>query len=173
MARELKVFAMTLATYGDESERLGQARHVRQMQAVVATTTKKEAIEKFGITPSEANGYMHETGNEQDIAKAMSKPGQVFAHAINSYGNDRPYIEITRTPHVPLKRAKRLSYEERKALWDEADRQRELRQFTHEELEYMVDMFAGANNPVAASIAERARLRLGDLNRPLADDLDD
>lgn len=160
MARELKVFSYTMSSHGDESERLGQRSHVRQVRAVVATRTKKEAIEKFGIPASVANGYMGETGNEQDIAKAMSKPGQVFAHALDAYGDQRTYIEIERKPHEPIKRPKRIPIEERMAQWDRERREQEAREFTDEELEYLVEMFTGANNPLAGSIAEKAKLQL-------------
>lgn len=161
MARELKVFRYVMSTYGDESSRLGQRSHIRQMNGLVATTTKREAIEKFGITSSEANGFLGETGNEHDIAKAMSKPGQVFAYALDDYrSHDRVYIEVERKAHVPIKRVKGPSWEERLALIDQQRKEREAREFNREELEYLVEMFTGANNPIAASIAEKAKLVL-------------
>lgn len=161
MARTLKVFRYTLASYREEAARLGQPSHIRQMNAIVAVTTKREAIEKFGITSSEANNFLGQTGNHADIAKAMSKPGQVFAYALNDYKEaDRKYIEVERAPHVPIKRAKRVPIDVRMAMFDQQRREREAREFTREELEYLVDMFDGANNPVAASIAAKAKLSL-------------
>jgi hypothetical protein len=159
--RTLKVFGYILATYGDESARLGQASHVRQCRAIVAATTKKEAAEKFGISMHEANGFMSETGNDEEIALAMSKPGQVFAKPIN-YSKTPVVIEIERKPHVPFKRAPRMSIDDKMKLWDKQKADREARRFTKEELEYMVEMFEGGNNPVAAAIAERAKLILSE-----------
>jgi hypothetical protein len=164
MARELKVFGTTLATFGDEWEKLGQARHVRQCRAIVAAATKKEAASKLGISIHEANGFMTETGNGRELAIALAKPGQVFAFPINYSGRDETYIEIERTPHEPVKRTKRLSYEERQALWDKADADRKARKFSAEELEHLVEMLTGANHPLSASIVEKARLLLSDFN---------
>lgn len=163
MARELKVFGMIIASFGGEAQRLGSRQHIRQIRAVVATTTKKEAIEKLGITATDARDHLGETGNEQEIKIAMSKPGQVFASAIDAYSDDKKYIEIERNPHVPVKRGKRESYEERAARWARQDAAREARKFTAEELEHLVDMLSGANHPLSASIAEKAKLRLSDL----------
>lgn len=163
MARPLKVFAYTLSCSSEESKLLGQRSHIRQVKAIVATTTKKEAVEKFGITQSEARGYMSETRNAASIAKATSKPGQVFAYGINDYSEDKKYIEIARRPHVPIPRPKRPSYEEMMATREENRKKREARRLTKEELEYIAEMFGGSNYPVALSIAEKARLMLEDM----------
>jgi hypothetical protein len=160
MARELKVFGYTLITYGDESKRLGQRSHVRQCKAVVATTTRKEAIEKFGITQGEASGYMSETGNEHDIAIAMSKPGQVFAFALDDHKHANP-IEIFREPHKPIPRRRRPTFEELQAARQAREEEQKKREFNRDELEHLVEMLAGANHPLSASIAEKARLQLG------------
>lgn len=160
MARELKVFGTLIMARGDETASLGMAGHHRQIRAIVATTTKKEAIEKLGLNSSGGRDFLTETGNDDEIKLATSKPGQVFA--FEPHRSKSVYIEITRKAHVPFKRSKRLTYEEQKALRDQAEAERAKRKFTNEELEYLVDLLTGANNPVGASIAERAALILND-----------
>jgi hypothetical protein len=159
MARELKVYGMVIMCQPDESAALKMGAFQRQVRAVVAVTTKKAAAEKFGISMNEANSFMAETGNSSEIALAMGKPGQVFAFAPHSRDYDN-YLEIARKAHTPFRRGKRLSYDEQKALRDAAATAREARTFTKEELEYLADMFTDANNPVAASIAAKAKLQV-------------
>lgn len=163
MARELKVFSYTLSCSPDENEALGARKHTRQIKAVVATTTKREAIEKFGVTQSEARDYMGETGHKPSVDIAISKPGQVFAYSIDDYSDNPKYIEISRKPHVPVKRPKRKSYEEIRAEREERRAEEAARRLNEEELDYLVDMFGGANSPVAQSIAAKAALMLEDI----------
>jgi hypothetical protein len=161
MARELKVYGTLLVASPEEQEALGQNSRQRQIRAIVATRTKKEACEKLGLSASEARGFLAETFNPEETDMAMSEPGQVFATQshVKKY-----FIKIERRPHVPVKRTKRLSFAEQMKIREKNRAEREARAFTREELEYMVDLFSSANNPLAASIAERARLTLDHLN---------
>lgn len=45
---------------------------------MVATATKKEAAELFGFSLHTLNQYASITGNKDDIAVALTKPGTVF-----------------------------------------------------------------------------------------------
>lgn len=159
MARKLKIFGTILCTVGNEGALLGQPRHVRQLRAFVAVTTKKEAAEKFGISMHEANGYMGESGNTRETEIALTKPGQVFGTSLNTY-DGTAVIEITRTPHVARKRIKKLSYAEQRAVRQAADEEKATREFTSEELQYLVDMFSSANAELAVSIANKASKQL-------------
>lgn len=47
-------------------------------RVIVATKTKKRAIELFGISYSRFKDYYCETKNEQEIVIATSKPNTVF-----------------------------------------------------------------------------------------------
>lgn len=154
----LKVFAITLSCGLEEAEKLGMSRHQRQIHAIVAAPTKKVAIEKFGITSSEARSFMSQTGNQASITKALSNPGQVFASSIDDYSDNKTYIEITRNPHVPFPRTKRPSFEDTMAARAQRKAERKAREFTQEERDYLVEMFEGANNPVAQSIAQKVKL---------------
>lgn len=60
----------------------GMYRHI------VATRTKKRAIELFGISYSLFRDYYCETGNEQEIKTATSKPNTVFRTKDNSCGKE-------------------------------------------------------------------------------------
>ena len=58
---------------------------------IVATRTKKRAIELLGITRHDAKDFMCETGNVKELEIAKSKPGVIF---IKSYlGKDDKYVE--------------------------------------------------------------------------------
>lgn len=61
-----------------------------QYREIVATRTKKKAIELFGISYSHFRDYYCETGNEQEITIATSKPDTVFRTKDNY---DRKYFE--------------------------------------------------------------------------------
>lgn len=87
MSRPLKVFGYTIFLVGIEIQKL---ENKRQARAIVACSTKKEAMKKFDISLYEANNHMSETTNEDEIKMAISKPGQVFAY----HGKD--VIEIER-----------------------------------------------------------------------------
>jgi len=141
VARDLKVYRMVLMT------RTGDNLPGRQISAVVATRTKKEAQERFGITTNEMNDYAATTTNEGDVKAAMSKPGQVFAHRLDDYSDDKTYVEIVRQPHVPISRRVR------KPLAPYVPKP----QFTQDELELIVAYFERANSPEAAAVAEKAK----------------
>jgi hypothetical protein len=166
MARELKVFGITLMCSREEADALGMEAHARQVRAIVAATTKKEAVAKFGISQHEAAHFMTgPTGNSAEIAQAMTNPGQVFAY--NGYGRvvttgAPKYIEIERKPHAPMKRTKRPTYEEIMAARAKREAEKAKRKFSAEELEYMAEMFGSANNPLALAIAQKAKLILSD-----------
>lgn len=53
---------------------------------IVATKTKKKAIELFGVSYSRFKDYYCETGNEKEIAIATSKPNTVFRAKDNYSG---------------------------------------------------------------------------------------
>lgn len=145
--RPLRVFGFCLMRSPSDQiiDPADNGRHddCRQLSAVVATTTKKEAMEKFGVSTSEANGYMTETGNEQQIAAAMSEPGTVFARPINAW--DSKYYKIERKPHVVHPRRVRVTY-----VYIPRP------EFTKEELLAIAERFEMANDPVGQSIAEKA-----------------
>lgn len=58
----------------------GMYRHI------IATRTKKKAIELFGISYSHFTNYYCETGNKQEIVIATSKPNTVFRTKDNESG---------------------------------------------------------------------------------------
>ena len=66
MVREMKV-------YGGRVEYLGENR-----RAVVATRTKKRAIELIGCSRGEFDGYWTETHNAEEISDALFFPEEVI-----------------------------------------------------------------------------------------------
>ena len=62
MARELKV-------YGGRVDHLGKNR-----RAIVATRTKKKAVELIGCSRGEFDGYWTETHNEEEIEDGLFFP---------------------------------------------------------------------------------------------------
>ena len=160
MTRALKVFGTALMAYGEEVSTLGEPNHHRQVRAIVAAKSMAEAVRLFGLTQS-GRDYISETGNDRELEVALAKPGQVFATALNRPSGK--FIEITRKPHVPSRRPKRPSFEELQARRREREAEEARREFSKEELEYLVDMLGVSNNPVALSIAEKAQLILDDL----------
>ncbi len=150
MTRPLRVFGYTMARSGSDpiAEYYPDIGRCSQLTAVVAAKTQKEAMVLFGISAHEANGYMGETGNPEQIETAMSKPGQVFARPIDEHKG--PYFEITRQPYVPRPRSPRLSFSAMKFP----------PRFTQEQLEMIAERFAMANDPVGQSIAEKAKTML-------------
>lgn len=161
MARELKVFGTTVMASGDEAQALGlnYGNGNRQVRAIVAATTRVDAAKAFGMSVSQANGFMSATGNTVELETALAKPGQVFACRMDDH-KKATFIEITRKEYVSYKRPKRQTYEEMVALREKNEAERRARTFTVEELEYMVEMFGQANSPTALAIAEKARLHL-------------
>ena len=49
-----------------------------QCRAIVATKTKKEAMEAFGQTSYTFKNYTAETGNEVELKVALADPGVVY-----------------------------------------------------------------------------------------------
>jgi len=74
----------TLKVYGGS--------HNGDYREIVATRTKKKAIELFNISYSRFKNYYCETGNEQEIAITTSKPNIVFRakdNQSNEYFEDK------------------------------------------------------------------------------------
>lgn len=63
----------------------------KQVRAIIATRTKKEAIAKLNMSASHFNNYWCETGNDLELTTAIAKEGVVFV-ASRCMGND--FIEI-------------------------------------------------------------------------------
>lgn len=61
---------------------------------IVATTSKKKAAELIGTSLYHFNEYGCETGNEEEIKMAMSKPETVFEQSLRS--SSSPWVEITK-----------------------------------------------------------------------------
>lgn len=57
----------------------------RQVREVVATTTKRQAIEASGLSAYTFNQYAGETGNTTERVTALSDPGAVFYRPLNDY----------------------------------------------------------------------------------------
>lgn len=55
----------------------------RQPRAIVAARTQKAAAEALGMSASHLRNYGSDTGNEIEIAQAMTKPGTVFVYRDN------------------------------------------------------------------------------------------
>lgn len=146
--RTLKVFGIILASYRDDRMQEhypDMPDHVRQVRAIVATKTKKEAQELFGVTSGEMNNFSGETGNEFELATALAKPGQVFARPVNKF-NDTPFVEITRKAHVPMKRRPR-------PVWTPPVPKPA---FTKEELETIFARFEMSNDPDSIAVRDKA-----------------
>jgi len=122
-------------------ENFPKATNCAQLRAIVATHTKKEAAELLGISVSHLSEYGSVSGNEEQIAIATAKPGQIFAKPITDYSDK--YVEIARTPYMAKRRFLR------------SDVSAEV--FTSEELETIIDHFAESDDPVGQSIASKAR----------------
>lgn len=87
MAPKLKVYGITAFINAPLTpEMLGSAPHVRQAHAVVAAPSKKAAAEAFEVSMYELNRSGGETGNDEDIAVALSEPGTVFYRPMNGRG---------------------------------------------------------------------------------------
>lgn len=54
-----------------------------QYYAVFAASSKKKAAEAFGMSAYEMQRSINVTGNAGDIARAMSKPGQLFVRVLD------------------------------------------------------------------------------------------
>ena len=152
---ELKVFGMCIASYSkDEVFKYytdEQYLRSRQLEAVVATKTKKEAAQLFGVTYNYFSEYAGETGNERQIAAAMSNPGVVMARPLNVYGNDAPYFPVYREPHIirPRRKKKPLDLTITKPY------------FTNKDLLMIEQRFAMSNDPEGVEIARKCRIMLG------------
>jgi hypothetical protein len=66
--RPLKVWCVGI-TIGDTTQR----------NVIVATTTQKEAARLLNVSTTYLRTYGHQTGNQEEIAIATSKPGALFA----------------------------------------------------------------------------------------------
>lgn len=143
--RALTVHAMTIMrNREDPLEAHYPGSTSPQLRAIVATRTKKEAADLFGVALSYFNQYSSPTGNDAEIATATAKPGQVFA-APTQHRSD-VYFEITRRPYVSRKRHKLQPFIAPPAQPN----------FTREELGLIAERFSMANDPVGQSIAVKA-----------------
>ena len=61
---------------------------------IVATTSKKKAAELIGTSLYHFNEYGCETGNEEEIKLAMSKPETVFER--EDWRAGAPWVEVTK-----------------------------------------------------------------------------
>jgi hypothetical protein len=65
-----------------------------QCRTIVATTSQAKAAEALHCSLGELRGWWSETGNKDELATALPKPGQVFI-ATSSMGRDfRPVVRI-------------------------------------------------------------------------------
>lgn len=65
-----------------------------QCRTIVAATSQAKAAEAIGESVSHLRGWWSATGNTDELAAALPKPGQVFM-ASSSMGRDfRPVIRI-------------------------------------------------------------------------------
>jgi hypothetical protein len=153
--RPLVVYAMMLSSAKEDNLPLRpDGRPHRQVRAIVATRTKKEAIALFGCTAGEFREYSSKTSNAIDLEVALAKPGQLFVRRIDDW--DGNYLPSSRSPHVPLPRVKGPS----KPLSQRPQRLLPVAKFTRNELEMIRDHFAMANDSDGLGIAEKAQLML-------------
>lgn len=143
----MKVFGIILPVFPSDNI------SARQCRAVVAAKTKKAAAELFGVSYGEFSNYGCETGDTLEIDTAMANPNQVFARSVDDYSG--PYVEISRKPHVPFKRAKK----QYAPVFDYT--RRDVPAFTNEELTTILERFVMSNDPVGQSIATKAEKMLG------------
>lgn len=61
-----------------------------QVRAIVATKSRVEAAHLFHMTDGYLKKYGCITGNDEEIAAAMSKPGKIF---LVSFHRDLPIVE--------------------------------------------------------------------------------
>jgi len=66
--------------------------HRNQVRAVVATTTKKAAMEALGVTRGHFADFFSDTSHELDVEAAMSSPGDVFWMPMDLKFTDRRFI---------------------------------------------------------------------------------
>jgi hypothetical protein len=81
MARQLKVYGGK--TYVNR----------KPLRTIIATTTKKRAMEILGISVGEFNNYWCETGNEHELKTALNCPETVFVSE-DKHG-DRTYKKLS------------------------------------------------------------------------------
>jgi len=69
----------------------------QQVRCIVATKTKKRAMELLGLKPSYFNDYWYESGNKIELEVALKSPEKVFISK-NHYSTVKSdYIELTKT----------------------------------------------------------------------------
>lgn len=94
---KLKVYGTTASIRGTLTpETLGDALHIRQCRAVVATTSKKAAAELLGMNIRTFNYNGCETGNPEEIAMATAEPGTPLYTSMN--GRGRGWFHADGTP---------------------------------------------------------------------------
>jgi hypothetical protein len=86
MSKKLKVFGIVLM------KPYTSALSGRQIRCVVAVTSQKAAAAAFKTTLGHVRDYGSITNNDKEVATAMSKPGVVFARALDDHHGN--YIEI-------------------------------------------------------------------------------
>lgn len=79
MSKELKVYA------GNYDGRFGR---------LVAASSKAEAARLIGVSMYRFNQFFCVTGNTQQIAVGMSKPGVVFGYPLSRF--DPEYVEVVK-----------------------------------------------------------------------------
>lgn len=86
----MKVYGTVLSATPSDRAKTGVAMG-RQVRAVIAAPTQKVAAEAFGLSLYAFRQYAGETGNQQELAVALSKPGAVFIRGLDAYGAE--YVE--------------------------------------------------------------------------------
>lgn len=66
-----------------------------QLRTIVAATSRAKAAELLGVTVCEMAAYWSETGNKDELAFALSNPGQVY-QATSSMGKDFRPVNLKR-----------------------------------------------------------------------------
>jgi len=75
---------MKLKVWGFSDFRIYKGEQV-QTREVVAVRSVAELVRLTGMGRSTINNYAAETGNETEVAVAMSKPGTIFWRPLNEH----------------------------------------------------------------------------------------
>jgi hypothetical protein len=86
MGKKLKVYRMTLMK-PQTCALVG-----RQIRCVVAATGKKAAADALKVSAYSFNQYASEISEPKGVAVASSKPGAVFAKALDDFHGE--YVEV-------------------------------------------------------------------------------
>ena len=94
MARKLKVYGWIHHLRDkDIKKQLELPKHVAQVYACLATTSKAAVARAMGEKDHRQLFNLSETGHVPSVEKALSEPGTVFVSSMNS-GKDCKYIPL-------------------------------------------------------------------------------